>query len=87
MGLLDKIPASVRHSLIVLAAAVLTTASQVFSNHQANGTDLTAADIAWGLGAAIVTQLLLWVTPLTTQYGVGSTTPPAPPVIDQEPGD
>lgn len=79
--MLDNIPASVRHAVIVALAAVLTTAGQVFSNHQANGTGLTLSDIAWGLGAAVVTQLLLWVTPLTQQYGVGAANPPAIPEI------
>lgn len=79
--MLDKIPASARHALIVLLAAVLTTVGQVFSNHQSTGADLTLSDVLWGLGAAVVTQLLLWVTPLTQQYGVGAANPPVVPEI------
>lgn len=87
MGPLDKIPASVRHTIIVLLAAVLTTASQAVANHQTEG-GFTLTDALWGLGAAVITQLLLWVTPLTQQYGVGAQVPPVEPVIaDTPPGD
>lgn len=90
MGWLDKIPASVRHSLIVLLAAVLTTLSQVFAGHQ-GGDDLTLSDVLWGLGAAVVTQLILVITPLTQQYGVGAPAKQVvigdgtPPVEGEEP--
>jgi hypothetical protein len=64
-GILDKLSPAVRHALIGLIAALLTYATANYTN--------------WGLPAAaypIVGALLtiagLWLTPATTQYGVGS---------------
>lgn len=68
MGILDRIPAPIRHALIGLAAALLAY--------------LTANYTTWGLDTAlypligaVLTIAALWLTPLTKQYGLFSDTP------------
>ncbi len=65
--MLDKFAPHVRHLLLLLLAGALTWA----------GTDLVPflkeqEGIAQVAGVA-VTMLIAWLTPLTRQYGVGST--------------
>lgn len=77
--MLDKLPAWARHFLIAVIAGVLTFGSQLL----ANGSDkVTAKDVALGVGAIVLTQLALALTPLTQQYGVGAADPPVPPVVE-----
>lgn len=82
MGLLDKIPASLRHTIIIGAAALLTWGSQMLAQAQAHeDVDVTWQSIALGIAAAVVTKLLLVLTPLTDQYGVGKAVPADVPVV------
>lgn len=62
--MLDKLPAPVRHSALMLISALLGWASTEFSG----------ANVDPILGSVIgiaITQALAYVTPLTKQYGVG----------------
>lgn len=74
--MLDRIPAWLRHLLIVVAATFgVTVAEAVVSAGGVStvdwlGTLLRAVDIAAVAGAT--TSLALWLTPLTRQYGVGA---------------
>jgi hypothetical protein len=62
--MLDKIPAEVRHILIMLIAALLGWASD-------NVLNLGLSPLLASLAGVVVGTLLLYVTPLTRQYGVG----------------
>lgn len=62
--MLDKFPAPVRHSALMLISALLGWAS----------TSLSGASIDPMVGSVIgiaLTQAIAYVTPLTKQYGVG----------------
>lgn len=62
--MLDKFPAPVRHSALMLISALLGWAS----------TSLSGANIDPIIGSVIgviLTQALAYLTPLTKQYGVG----------------
>jgi len=62
--MLDKIPAEVRHILIMLLAAVLGWASD-------NVLNLGISPLLASLLGVVLGTLILYVTPLTRQYGVG----------------
>lgn len=62
--MLDKIPAEARHALIMLLAAVLGWTSD-------NVLNLGLNPLFASLLGVIVGTLVLWVTPLTRQYGIG----------------
>ena len=62
--MLDKIPAEARHALIMLLAAVLGWASD-------NVLNLGLNPLLASLLGVVVGTLVLWVTPLTRQYGIG----------------
>jgi uncharacterized membrane protein len=80
MNFLDKLPAWLRHLLIVVGVAALTTISQGFSN---GGVDhISWKDVLNAVVAAAVGYGLLALTPLTRQYGVGAPPPPGEPVIE-----
>lgn len=64
--MLDKLPAWARHFAIVLAVALLT----IFADKIPSIADQLPAGLAPIL-AALVSALLLALTPLTRQYGVG----------------
>ena len=80
-GILDRLPAPVRHAVLVFLGAFVTTILGVVS---ANVHDLSA--VSWstvlldavgaGVASAIAAVGLAASTPLTTQYGVGSTIDP-----------
>ena len=77
---LDKIPAWARHLVIVVATAALTTLSLALVN---GGIDnINWKDVANAAAAAAVGYLLLVLTPLTRQYGVGAPPPAGEPVIE-----
>lgn len=63
--MLDKLPAPVRHSALVLIAALLA-----WFGESVPAFDLPP--VAATVLASLVTVALAWVTPLTRQYGVGS---------------
>ena len=63
MGILDKVPASIRHALIALAAALIAYAA-------ANYTTWGLSPALYPVIGAAITILGLWATPLTTQYGL-----------------
>lgn len=63
----DTIPKPARHLILLLAPVILGWA----------GTDLVPAlqhtNSTYAIvGAALLAKVVLWVTPLTRQYGVGS---------------
>jgi hypothetical protein len=65
--MLDKIPAEARHILIMLLAAVLGWASDNILN-------LGLPPLVASLAGVVVGTLILWVTPMTRQYGIGKDT-------------
>ena len=74
--MLDRLPASVRHLVIMLAAGVLAYGLPVVESNYTS----------WNLPAPLIAALgialpyaSLWLTGLTTQYGVAA---PAPVVGD-----
>jgi enoyl reductase-like protein len=74
--MLDKLPAPVRHLLIVVgAAAVGVPVQAVVAAQGVTGVDwadtLVDALNAGGLAGALAIGAL-WLTPLTRQYGVGA---------------
>ena len=62
--MLDKIPAETRHIVIMLLAAVLGWASD-------NVLNLGLNPLVASLAGVVIGTLVLWVTPLTRQYGIG----------------
>ena len=76
MGILDRLPAGLRHSILVAAGIIFTAVIQYVQTDYTN----------WGLPPQIVALLgfaipmaLNYFTPwLTTQYGVGSASEPYP---------
>lgn len=76
-GILDKLPAPVRHFALVFIGAFVTTILGVVS---ANTSDLGAVDwrtavldaLGAGLASGVAAVGLAAGTPLTRQYGVGS---------------
>lgn len=73
--MLDSLPAWARHLVILGISAVLyTVASAVVAANGASGLDwATLGTTALDAGAvAVATSGLLYLTKLTTQYGVGS---------------
>jgi hypothetical protein len=65
--MLDKIPAETRHIVIMLLAAVLGWASD-------NVLNLGLNPLVASLAGVVVGTLILWVTPMTRQYGIGKDT-------------
>jgi hypothetical protein len=65
--MLDNLHPAVRHLILLLAPVILAWASTEAVPALADA--LPQAAVLWSL----VTQLLLAVTPLTRQYGVGAT--------------
>ena len=66
LSILDKLPAPVRHTIIMLLGDILTTASIIQT-----GGSVSLSDFLHGLLGIAATQLVLFITPLTHQYGVG----------------
>lgn len=77
--MLDKFPAWARHFAIVMGAVLLAAVSEQINN---GGFDLDSLGKA--VVAGLVAQGLLWITPLTRQYGVGAPPPPGEPVINPD---
>ncbi len=67
VGTLDKLPAQLRHLIILVTPVALGWVTSDFLPWF-NGRNPALA----GLAAALVTALSLWLTPITKQYGVGS---------------
>lgn len=70
--MLDKLPASVRHTAIAFGAALLSWAAIAVMNIEIEG-NVILTGVVTSFGSALITQLTLWFTPLVKQYGVGST--------------
>lgn len=66
-GFLDTLPVEVQHALVTLSVALLGWAGTAMP-----GMHLPVA-LSMLLGA-VITVLLGWLTPLTRQYGYGSST-------------
>ena len=79
--MLDRLPASVRHFLIGLAVAVVTGLA---TYAQANQDAVLSALPAWLIPIATpaLASVLLWVTSLTRQYGVGAPDPTVAESVD-----
>jgi hypothetical protein len=69
--MLDRLPAAARHLLFLLLPVLLAWASSDLLPV------LEGQFPEWGMIWAVVTQALLWATPLTRQYGAGSGKPGA----------
>lgn len=67
--MLDKLPAEWRHITIMLLAAVLGWASTELPN-------LNIDPALSGLLGVVVATLVLYLTPLVRQYGIGSSSKP-----------
>ena len=67
VGTLDKLPAQLRHLVILVTPVLLGWVTSDFLPWFSGRSPALA-----GLAAAIVTGLGLWLTPLTKQYGVGA---------------
>jgi len=74
--MLDKFSPQLRHFLIGLLAALLAAASQHIG-------DLNLNPAVGALVGAAIGYGLLWITPLTKQYGVDSNKADAPNQGDQ----
>ena len=72
-GFLDKLPAPVRHALFALGA-ILALAGLDYV--QANFTTWNLSPVFNGVIAAAIPLAIAYLTPITTQYGVGSTSKP-----------
>ena len=76
MNILDKVPAPVRHLLIVAGAVFGGYIVQaVLAAHGVSGVDWsgTLVDAVDATAVAVATAAAaLWLTPLTSQYGVGA---------------
>jgi hypothetical protein len=80
-GILDRLPAPMRHGVLVFFGAFATTILGVVSANTSN-----LGGIAWptvlldalsaGAASAIAAVGLAAATPLTTQYGVGASSAP-----------
>lgn len=70
-GILDRLPASVRHSLIAFAASLLAWAGTAVLDIQIQGNTILTGVVV-SAASTIVTQITLWFTPISEQYGVGS---------------
>lgn len=70
-GLLDRLPAAVRHTLLMFVASMLSWAATA-----AAGIEVSGNPVVTGVVVSAVTSLVgtatLWFTRLTKQYGVGS---------------
>ena len=75
-GILDKLPPAVRH-LVFTAAAVL--ALGLLDWAQTNYTTWNLNTSITGIIAVLIPVIIAYITPLTTQYGVGSVSAPADP--------
>jgi membrane protein YdbS with pleckstrin-like domain len=74
MGLLDRLPAWIRHLVIVFGATFVTVVAKAVA--ASNGVTNVAWSTVWwaavdGAAAAVAAVVLLAVTPVTRQYGVG----------------
>lgn len=70
-GAMDRLPAAVRHGLIMFVAALLSWASAYAAGLQVPGNPI-ATGVFSSAGVSIVGTATLWFTKLTKQYGVGS---------------
>jgi len=81
MTMLDRLPADARHLIIMLMAALLGWASD-------NVMGFGLSPIISSLLGVVVATGILWVTPLTRQYGVGKDIPTGesdePLVVEEE---
>ena len=68
--MIDRLPPLVRHILYLLIAAESAYLIETLPH------DKLPFNVA-GLLGVVLTAVVLWVTPLTTQYGVGATPKPS----------
>jgi H+/Cl- antiporter ClcA len=88
---LDRLPAWLRHALVIFGGTLIGVVAPALAAHQDDVSLWLVTTMrlpVWVLPfvATIVGSLILRLTTLTRQYGVGSTTPPAVPVIDPATG-
>jgi hypothetical protein len=70
-GILDRLPAPVRHAVILFIGSLLVWAQAQARGMIVSGNPLTDAVISAAAASAVGTAIL-WFTNLTKQYGVGS---------------
>lgn len=89
--MLDRLPAWLRHAILMLIASAGTVLLPLLADHQEDVRDLVVRDLHLPLIVAPIVGTLIglaivgWTT-LTRQYGSGATTPPTVPVIDPTTG-
>ena len=70
-GVLDRLPAAVRHTLLMFVASVLAWAASAATEFEiADNPVLTGVVVS--AATSLVATATLWFTKLTKQYGVGS---------------
>lgn len=72
-GWLDRLPPALRHLILAVVAAILLTMVEVYNTNP----DAFLASVPPAFSAivaALITVLIAYITPFTTQYGVGSRT-------------
>lgn len=80
-ALLDRLPAAVRHAVLVFVGALLAWASTAVLNIQIdNNAVLTGVVTSAGTSAAATA--VLWFTKLTKQYGLGADGKPLDETVD-----
>lgn len=70
-GALDKLPAAVRHALLLFAGSLLAWAAAAAQGLVVSGNAVTDAVIS-SAAVSVVGTATLWFTKLTKQYGVGA---------------
>lgn len=70
-AILDRLPAAVRHALLVFAGSLLAWAASAVTDIQiADNPVLTGVIVS--AGTSVVATATLWFSKLTRQYGVGA---------------
>ena len=75
MNFLDKLPPAARHAVFA-AASILALAGITYA--QAHYTEWNLSAPLEGIIAVLIPILIAYCTPLTAQYGVGSSVLPTP---------
>lgn len=70
-GLLDRLPAAVRHTLLMFVASVLAWAASAATEFQIADNPVLTGVVVSAVTSVIATATL-WFTKLTKQYGVGA---------------
>lgn len=70
-AILDRLPAPVRHALLLFIGSILTWAGTAITNLQVADNPILTG-ILVSAGTSLLATAVLWFTKLTKQYGVGA---------------